>query len=170
VSVAASARGSDGGSIAQRLLAFELCGTLFALPITEVAEVADLDVLASVPMVDRRVGGVVNHHGDAVPVVFGDALLGTERTLYPQDRPLLILARDPDDPNRYGVPVDRIWGLVEGPPPAPTRGAGPVAERRPLDGRMLCVLDPASLLERAREVIAGSVAALSADSTHGGSS
>jgi len=150
-----------------RLLAFELCGCLYALPIADVAEVTELDQLASVPMVHHRVGGVVNHHGDAVPIVFGDALFDTQRPRYPTVRPLLILAKDPDDPNRYGVPVDRIWGLIDGPPVA-APDADPVAERRPLEGRMVSVLDPKRLLERATELISSSVGNGAAEPIHGG--
>ncbi len=147
---------AEGGALGDRLLAFELCGSLYALPIAEIAEVTELHELASVPMVHRRVGGVVNHHGDAVPIVYGDALLEVEQGTYADERPLLILARDPDDPNRYGVPVDKIEGLIEG-PPSVARGSGPIAERRPHEGRMVCVLDPARLLDRAKEVIGRSV-------------
>ena len=147
----------ESGLLSDRLLAFELGQTLYALPIADIAEVTELDTLASVPMVHRKVGGVVNHHGDAVPIVYGDALFGVDRPIYQEHRPLLILAKDPDDPNRYGVPVDRIHGLVDG-PPAVNRGEGVVAERRPHDGRMISVLDPASLLDRAKEVIGSSVA------------
>ncbi len=153
--------------LSERLLAFELCDALYALPIADVAEVAELDQLASVPMVHHRVGGVVNHHGDAVPIVFGDALFGAHRSRYPIERPLLILAKDPDDPDRYGVPVDRILGLIDG-PPAHALEADPVAERRPLDGRMVSVLDPKRLLERAAEVISNSVANGASEPTHGG--
>jgi chemotaxis signal transduction protein len=160
---------ATSAAIGDRLLAFELCGTLFALPIADVAEVTDLVELAHVPMVHRKVGGVVNHHGDAVPIVYGDALFETERTLYPRSRPLLILAKDPDDPNRYGVPVDSIWGLIDG-PPAIARGEGPIAERRPEGGRMVSILDPKSLLERAMEVIATSVAKGATGSMHRGMS
>ena len=119
-------------AVGERLLAFELCESLYAIPIADVAEVTELLELAHVPMVDRKVGGVVNHHGDAMPIVYGDALFESERTIYPPNRPLLILAKDPDDPNRYGVPVDRIHGLIDGPPASsfraarvPSRNAGP---------------------------------------------
>lgn len=154
------------GALGDRMLAFELCGTLFALPITDVAEVTELTLLAHVPMLSRKVGGVVNHHGDAVPIVYGDALLGTGRTPHPKNRPLLILAKDPDDPNRYGVPVDKICGLIDG-PPATAQGSDPVAELRPEGGRMVSILDPKSLLDRAMEVIATSVASTASGSTNG---
>lgn len=132
---------------AGRLLAFEVAGGLFALPIAEVAEVAEVGELAAVPMLPRSIGGVVNHHGDALFVMDGAVLL--ERT--PADaRPthLLVLARDPDDPERFGLPVDRIHGLVDGPALA-ARGPGLVAARRPEGDRLLHVLDPRRLFERA---------------------
>lgn len=153
--------------LSERLLAFELGGVLYALPIADVAEVAELHQLASVPMVHNQVGGIVNYHGDALPIVFGDALLGTDRSEYEEGRPLLILARDPDDPSRYGVPVDKILGLIAG-PPAHALEADPVAERRPHDGRMVSILDPKRLLARATEVISRSVANIAAEPTHGG--
>jgi chemotaxis signal transduction protein len=141
---------------AGRLLAFEVAGGLYALPIAEVAEVAEVGPLAAVPMLPRSVGGVVNHHGDALLVVDGSVLL--ERP--PEDaRPthLLILARDPDDPDRFGLPVDRIHGLVDGPPLA-AQGPSPIAARRPVDGRVLHVLDPRRLFERAAATIECSMA------------
>jgi chemotaxis signal transduction protein len=141
---------------AGRLLAFEVAGGLYALPIAEVAEVAELGPLAAVPMLPRGVGGVVNHHGDALLVVDGSVLL--ERS--PEAaRPLqlLILARDPDDPDRFGLPVDRIHGLVDGPPQV-APGPSPIAARRPVDGRVLHVLDPRRLFERAATTIERSMA------------
>jgi len=150
--VSAAAAGSTG-----RLLAFEVAGGLFALPIAEVAEVAEVGELAAVPMLPRRIGGVVNHHGDALFVVDGAVLL--ERA--PEDaRPthLLVLARDPDDPDRFGLPVDRIHGLVDGPPMA-SRGPGLVAARRPEGDRVLHVLDPRRLFERAVATVELSMAA-----------
>jgi len=141
---------------AGRLLAFEVAGGLYALPIAEVAEVAEVGPLAAVPMLPRSIGGVVNHHGDALLVVDGGVLL--ERA--PEAaRPLhlLILARDPDDPDRFGLPVDRIHGLVDGPPLA-APGPSPIAARRPVDGRVLHVLDPRRLFERAVTTIECSMA------------
>ena len=150
--MSAAAAGSTG-----RLLAFEVAGGLFALPIAEVAEVAEVGELAAVPMLPRRIGGVVNHHGDALFVVDGAVLL--ERA--PEDaRPthLLVLARDPDDPDRFGLPVDRIHGLVDG-PAATSRGPGVVAARRPAGDRLLHVLDPRRLFERAVATVELSMAA-----------
>jgi purine-binding chemotaxis protein CheW len=141
---------------ADRLLAFEVGPSLFALPIAEVAEVMEVPAVAAVPMLPRDVGGVVNHHGDALPIVTPAALLGTALARDPAY--LLVLARDPDDPSRYGVPIDRIHGLVDGPAASTREPGAVVAERRPLAGRLMHVLDAKRLLERALHVIEGSMA------------
>jgi chemotaxis signal transduction protein len=133
-----------------RLLAFELAGTLFALPISGVVEVAEIARIAPVPMLPRETFGVVNHHGDALPVVFGGALLSLATASSPTH--LLVLAGDADDPERYGLPVDRVVGLVTG-GTAPARTTELVAERRPHEGRLMSVLDPRRLLARASELV-----------------
>jgi chemotaxis-related protein WspB len=139
-----------------RLLAFEVAGALFALPIADVAEVAEIGELAAVPMLARGVGGVVNLHGDALFVLDGALLLERPPN---EARPqhLLVLARDPDDPDRFGLPVDRIQGLIDGPAVA-SRGPSAVAARRPADGRVLFVLDPRRLFERAVATVERSMA------------
>jgi chemotaxis signal transduction protein len=102
-------------------------------------------------MLPPALGGVVNHHGDALLVVNGALLL--EREPGPEaPKHLLVLARDPDDPDRFGLPVDRIQGLVDGPAVA-ARGEGPVALIRPAEGRLMHVLDPHRLRERAQTTI-----------------
>ena len=53
---------------------------------------------------------------------------------------------------RFGMPVDRVLGLVDGAGRG-SPGEGVVAERRPLDGRIANVLDPRRLVARVREVI-----------------
>ncbi len=133
-----------------RLLAFELAGTLFALPISGVVEVAELARVGPVPMLPRETFGVVNHHGDALPVVFGRALLSLSGESHPTH--LLVLAGDADDPERYGLPVDRVVGLVAG-GGALARTPEPVAERRTYEGRLMNVLDPRRLLGRAAELV-----------------
>jgi chemotaxis signal transduction protein len=133
-----------------RMLAFELGATLFALPISGVVEVAESARVAPVPMLPRASFGVVNHHGDALPVVFAGALLEFSGESAPTR--LLVLAGDADDPERYGLPVDRILGLVAG-DAAPSRTESPVAERRPHDGRVLNVLDSRRLLACAQALV-----------------
>jgi chemotaxis signal transduction protein len=140
-----------------QLLAFELAGGLFALPIADVAEVSEIEDLAAVPMLPRSVGGVMNQHGDALVVLDGSVLL-QRPTSGARPQHLLVLARDPDDPDRFGLPVDRIHGLVDG-PPVPSHGPDPIAARRPMDGRMLHILDPRRLFECAAATVERSMTA-----------
>jgi hypothetical protein len=154
---------ADGSVEAERLLAFELGGALFALPITEVAEVTEVGSVSTVPMLPLSLGGVVNHHGDALLVMNGAVLLEREPAPEPPQH-LLVLARDLDDPDRFGLPVDRIQGLVDGPAIA-ARGDGPIALIRPSEGRLMHVLDPHRLRERAQQEIERSMSVSSQGGT-----
>jgi chemotaxis signal transduction protein len=136
----------------ERLLAFEVGGSLYALPIANVIEVAEVEEPALVPTLPAQAGGVVNLHGDALPVIRRSELFGIAEAGLPAPAHLLVVAGRPDGVARLGVPVDRIAGLVDG-SGAASRGGELVAERRPLGGRVLGVLDPRVLLARAREAI-----------------
>jgi hypothetical protein len=135
----------------ERLLTFEVGRSTYALPIAGVLEVAEVGPLACVPTLRLGVAAVINHHGDALPLVDRSALLDLEPAGLPTPQHVLVIAAQPDGP-RLGLPVDRVLGLVDG------RGAGPagpelVAERRSLEGRLLNVLHPEQLVARARQVI-----------------
>ncbi len=148
----------DGAAeaVTERLLTFEVAGNAYALPIADVAEVAEIPPIAGIPTLPGRVGGVVNHHGDALPVVRREVLFDTEGGALEAPRHLLVLARDPDDPEALGLPVDRVLGLVEG-AGGVAMGPDAVVERRPIDGRGVSVLDTQQLLRRAVEAIERSV-------------
>ena len=52
------------------------------------------------------------------------------------------------------MPVDRVIGLVAGQGcDVRNRGEGLVVERRPVDGRIVHILDPVALVARGAEVI-----------------
>jgi chemotaxis-related protein WspB len=135
----------------RRLVVFEVADSAYALPIADVLEVAEWAPLAAIPSLDAAAAGVVNHHGDALPVVSREGLLETapiERA--PEN--LLVLAAPGAEAGRLGVPVDRVVGLADVPAGAP-QPDGIVVERRPVHGRLVAVLDAARLLERAARVI-----------------
>jgi chemotaxis signal transduction protein len=148
-----------------RLLVFEIGGALYALPIAEVIEVTEVGRVASVPTLRTSVGGVMNHHGDALPVLRRRALFEVGERELPEPRNLLVLGRSPDDASRLGVPVDAVIGLVEG-SGGTALGPDAVAERRPIGGRLVNVLDPRRLSKRAVQVIEQSV--MGADAMQGG--
>lgn len=156
---------SDSLASGDRLLTFEVAGVVYALPIAEVLEVSDRARLTCIPTLPLRCGGVMNWHGDALPVIWPQLLLqGVEaedeeapedsalRALEGADCHVLVVTDRPDEQARLGLPIDRVHGLVNGPPRKASAGAL-VVERRPIDGRVVSVLDPRQLVARAEEVI-----------------
>jgi len=140
----------------QRLLAFEVGGSAYAVPIADVSEVADLGRIAAVPTVPQHVGGVMNHQGDALPIVHRSVLFDVPPEALCEPQHVVVLALAPEDHGDLGLPVDRILGLVDG-AGGTARGPDAVVERRPIDGRVVSVLDARRLLERAAETIEKSV-------------
>ena len=135
----------------RRLVLFEVGGGAYALPIADVIEVTEWSQLAAIPTLPAAFAGVINHHGDALPIVARDALL-EEATTATQPEHVLVLGVAGGQSGRLGVPVDRVLGLVDVPAGTPA-GDGLVVERRPLRGRIVAVLDAARLLERTERVI-----------------
>jgi chemotaxis signal transduction protein len=136
----------------EKLVTFEVGDAAFALPIRDVLEVAEVGRTTLVPTLPPEVGGVVNHHGDALPVLARGVLFegaGPGRAQH-----LLVLGGRPGDAaGRLGLPVDRILGIVPGRGGA-TRDPSGVVERRPMDGRVVSILDTRRLLERAAATLA----------------
>lgn len=156
-------RFGDGGD---RLLMFVFDDVRYALPIAWVVEVAEKDRVTSVPSLSLPVGGVMNWHGEALPLVATELLLGRDRgeagatpfgaattVGYAQDQ-VLVVAEKPGSLARLGMPVDRVIGLVAGQGyDVRHKGEGLVVERRPVDGRIVHILDPMALVARGAEVI-----------------
>lgn len=139
-----------------RLLTFEIGTSLFAMPISGVLEVAERSDPACVPGVPRDVACVVNYRGDALPVVRRERLLALSEAPSEPAHVLVITDR-PTHAARLGLEVDRVLGLVDG-MGAVARGPDPVAETRPMEGRVVQIVDPARLVARAREVVEDSFA------------
>lgn len=135
----------------RRLVLFEVGGSAYALPIADVIEVAEWTPVAAIPTLAAATAGVVNHHGDALPVVSREALLDAAPGAAAPEN-VLVLGVHGAESGRLGVPVDRVLGLADV-PAGPAAGDGLVVERRPVRGRIVAVLDAARLLERASRVI-----------------
>lgn len=137
----------------ERLLTFEVSGGLFALPIDGVLEVSEMCEIACIPSMPASVGGVVNYHGDALPVLTWSSLGGIENSEQPAN--FLVITNRGGDVARLGILVDRVTGLVDGGVPAANENEI-VAERRSINGRVASLLDPSQLVEVAKRVIASS--------------
>lgn len=149
-----------------RLLTFIFDDVRYALPISWVVEVAEKNRVTSVPSMALPVGGVMNWHGAALPLVATELLLGrngdeagatpfgaSTTVGYAQEQ-ILVVAEEPDSSACLGMPVDRVLGLVDGGGQSHRRkGEGLVVERRPIEGCIVHVLDPAILVARGVEVI-----------------
>jgi len=154
--------------VGERLLTFEVGGAIYALPIAAVLEVTELEQIRCVPSIPARSGGVVNWHGDALPIVAPSRLLTSDSNEEPAEaeesereagetlgllaEQILVVADQQGRSARLGMPIGRVLGLVEG-EESRKRGRGLVIERRPVDGRVVNVLDPGRLVARAAEVI-----------------
>ena len=68
----------------ERMLTFEVGASLYALPIACVREVCEVEPLSCVPTLPASVAGVVNHHGDALPVLRRSVLLGVDEAGLPE--------------------------------------------------------------------------------------
>lgn len=139
-------------SAEQRLILFEVGGSAYAIPIADVLEVTESAATAGIPGLPRGLAGVMNLHGDALPVLSREALLAAPEAALGAPEQVLVLAARSGDAGRLGLPVDRVVGLADaalGPP----SGSGPVVERLPLRGRVVSVLDARRMVERAASVI-----------------
>jgi chemotaxis signal transduction protein len=136
----------------ERLLSFAVGGGIYALPIASVLEVTEVGGSACIPTVPSAVAWVMNHHGDALPVVRSSVLLDLAEASVPAPEHVLVIAARSDSTPSLGMPVDRILGLVAG-PAATSRDHEPIAERRPLDGRVANILDAQRVVAKARLVI-----------------
>lgn len=146
----------------ERLLAFEVTQGVYALPIESVLEVAEADRATCVPGVRSDIAGVMNWHGDPLPLVATELLLAAGDVDLAGDASdddrgvlrdqVLVLSDRGDESARLGMPVDRVVGLIEG-GASPGRPTRVVAERRPVDGRVVAVLCPRLLVARAGEII-----------------
>ncbi len=151
MSEAAVTSGAD-----QRLLTFELAGSLYALPIDGVLEVAEATRMTCIPTLPTQIGGVVNYHGDALPVVRCSSLFPVDESKLCEPSNVLVVTDRAGDAPRLGLPVDRVLGLVDG-QAADALPADALWERRSIEGRLANVIDPKRLVAQAREVIESSV-------------
>lgn len=139
-----------------RLLTFEVAGDLYAIPIAGVLEVADAGRVTCIPTLPTKMGGVINYHGDALPVLNCSSLFEVNESELDEPSSILVISGRAGESARLGIPIDRVLGLVDG-AAAAMSGAKAVAERRSIQGRVASVLDPSRLVSQARDVIESSL-------------
>jgi len=140
----------------ERLLTFEVAGDLYAMPIAGVLEVAEAGRMTCIPTLPTRIGGVINHHGDALPVIHCASLFDVDESEIGEPGIILVVGGGKGETAQLGIPIDRVLGLVDG-AAAAMPGAMAVAERRSIEGRVASVLDPERLVSQAKNVIESSL-------------
>ncbi len=143
-------------SAEDRLLTFEVAGDFYAMPIGGVLEVADPGRVTCIPTLPTNTGGVINYHGDALPVLNCSSLFDVNDSELGEPGSILVISGRVGESARLGIPIDRVLGLVDG-AAAAMSGAKLVAERRSIQGRVASVLDPQRLVSQARDVIESSL-------------
>ncbi len=150
----------------ERLLLFEVAGAVYSFLIRDVLEVVEIEPVVGVPMLRKEVGGVMNHHGDALPVIRRSVLFDLTGADEMAPQHVLVLAGHSEDvAGVLGVPVDRVLGIANSLVPIYPSGEF-ITERFPLDNRLVSVLDTQCVIEHAREIINQSVGA--SEATRGG--
>ncbi len=143
-------------SAEDRLLTFEVAGDFYAIPIAGVLEVAEAGRVTCIPTLPTNTGGVINYHGDALPVLSCSSLFDVDDSELGEPDSILVISERAGESARLGIPIDRVLGLVDG-AAAAMSGARAVAERRSIQGRVASVLDPQRLVSQARDVIESSL-------------
>ena len=156
-----------------RLLAFEVADHIYALPIDGILEVAGAGVIRGVPTLPRSLAGVMNWHGDALPVVATRLLVTPSEDAEEVDSAgtrcetadatdaapfkaahVLVVSDRVGESAKLGVPIDSVHGLLDDSQRSHVEFAEHVVvERRSIDGRVVSVLDPRRLVARANQVI-----------------
>ena len=135
------------GEVPTRIILFEVGSERYAFPIADVLEVLENREPAGIPTLSPEIGGVINHHGETLPVI-GTGALFDDADPDARAEHLLVLGGDASDAGQLGVPVGRVLGLADAP-----LEAGPAPDfvrcRVTIEGRVVAVLDAARCLARA---------------------
>ena len=143
-----------------RLMTFEIGGNVYGLPISGILEVVEQSGFSCVPTLPRELGGVMNWHGEALPVVAPHLLLGGSPAAARESgtsQQFLVVSDGFDVVAQLGLPIDFVSGLVDG-EPGRGRGEDVVVERRMMHDRFVSVINPQRLVARAGTIIEGAVA------------
>lgn len=115
----------------------------YALPVSDVIEVAELDELTTVPGAPQAVMGVQNLRGQVVPVVDLGAVL---RPAGANERRAIVVVDDAGDPAALAVDSLLDVQTVE----ATERADGPLGASAMVDGALVGILDAQEVLRLAR--------------------
>lgn len=113
---------------------------LFAVSVTDVAEVIEVQAKTRVPATASVVGGVINHHGDILPVLHINTLLDITITPdhCPEKETIGFIVGEGE--GRMVVPIDATLGLVQLPSEG-DEGEGLIQRTVVVEDQAIAVLD-----------------------------
>lgn len=125
---------------------------LFAVSVPDVAEVIEVPAKTRVPATAQVVAGVINHHGDILPVLEIDTLLEiTDDTSHPSEKETIGFIVGEGD-GRMVVPIDATLGLVQLPIEG-EKGKGFIRTTVVVEQQVIAVLDIKRLLEKVETTV-----------------
>jgi purine-binding chemotaxis protein CheW len=114
----------------------------YALPVSDVLEVAELGEVTPVPGAAATVMGVRNLRGQVVPVVELARVLGLPEVSAPER---IVIAEDSG--RKAGLAVDEVLGVEELPEPSEEGGSAHVARAALTDRALVGFVDVRSVLD-----------------------
>lgn len=119
---------------------------LFAVSIPDVAEVIEVPSKTRVPATAHVVAGVINHHGDILPVLQIDTLLEiADDASHPSEKEAIGFIVGEGD-GRMVVPIDATLGLVQLPAEG-QKGEGLIRKTVVVEDQAIAVLDVKRMME-----------------------
>jgi len=135
-------------------LLFRRHSRLFAVPVVDVAEMIEIPSSTRVPATPAVVTGVINHHGDILPVVDPDVLLdisSDERRHHSGDTIGFIVG---EQDARLVIPIDATLGLFQLPREG-NAGDGLIRKTVVVEDRAIAVLDVGLVIDRVETLVTG---------------
>lgn len=142
--------GEDAGAeMLRELLAFELAGSPYAIPVERVREIVRVREVTRVPLVPEWVRGVVTLRGEVVQVI--DLRMRLGLPVGPPDRRSRIIVLHGDDDRVTGVLVDSVREVLrvdeEAFSPSGEGEVGAVTELCLQDGEFVSIIDVDRVLD-----------------------
>ena len=123
------------------------------MSVAEVAEVIEIPTKSRVPATATVVDGVINHHGDILPVLDVDALLAIKADSNHRADGAAIGFIVGEGDGRMVLPIDATLGLAQLPLEG-EKGEGLIERTVVVEGRVIAVLDVRQIVESVEEAVA----------------
>jgi purine-binding chemotaxis protein CheW len=95
------------------LLTFQLNDEFFALDVMHVKHILEVSDITGVPDTPDYLKGVINLHGNVIPVIDLRMMMGFELKDFTEDSAIIVLAPDNHQDSSLGLIVDMVKEVIE---------------------------------------------------------